>query len=155
MWFMLTCVHNLQDDEQWGVCCNISCVKAKVSHHTKCLTAHRGQVWPFLNKASCFLDLSVKWWLKCVFFFFFFLSFFYDLCAAVSDHGCCCHQCCLKQVTFSVIIWDIVIWVMFSFQLCVWHLSSIFSSLSCRSVAISSSTASLCHNARGNLLPRT
>lgn len=68
---LTVCSHKLQDDEQWGVCCNISCVKAKVSHHTKCLAAHRGQMWPFLNKATWFLDLSEKWWLKCVFSFFF------------------------------------------------------------------------------------
>lgn len=147
------CSHKLQDDEQWGVCSNVSCIKAKVSHHTKCLAAHRGQMWPFLNKASWFFCSFCEMMAEMCF------SFYYDYdcysCAAVSEQGCCCHYCCLKQVTFCVRIWDVVIWEMFSSQLCASHLSSIFSSLSCRSVAISSSRASLCRSARGKLRLRT
>lgn len=147
------CSHKLQDDEQWGVCWNISCIKAKLSHRTKCLAAHRGQMWPFLNKASWFFCSFCEMMAEIC--FAFYCDYDYYSCAAVSEQGCCCHYRCLKQATFCVSVWDVVIWEMFSSQLCASHLSSIFSSQSCRSVAISSSRASLCRSARGKLRLRT
>lgn len=110
------CSHKLQDDEQWGVCSNVSCIKAKVSHHTKCLAAHRGQMWPFLNKASCFF-LFFLWndgWN--VFFFLLWLWLLFVCCSEwagllfsrllfktshiLGPYLTCCH---LRDVFFSAL----------------------------------------------------